>query len=430
MTRHFSMVIALLIAGCTTTVNLTARNVETFPQDVLVTVKDDMGQKTGEIFLGIVQPDKEVMKTFDVKHGGQFTVISRVPRSADIFETTQTVTKSDKDPLNVTIDLKKQGEFLDDATAMQAVSNAFSKLGPNVGAYPVNVSNALRTIWGALIVVTPGQGAKEGIIHQKLNPGQFSKPVTLERFSYPHSEDKQTIKISAKAAASLAASFPLWGSLGFNTSSDSVYEIDWRMEGFGMVEKEEDPNWNYLTAYQKLPPDIKKALTFTMEKNPGSVMMYVNRIYVIEIADLSIKSGARQDFGTKLEAGGVITGTGAYTFSNVQAKNQRYKSVVLNFGGPQFLPVVKISDPISKTPEKSHIYPTWHLYSALEHGKSIKMEEKDKAQSIKALNWLTIKQESEQKGEANLSYEIMFIQPTGIPLHLTTSMVKGLLEGE
>jgi hypothetical protein len=410
--------ITLILSACTTTVNLTAKNVETFPQDVRVVTKDKSGQVDHRLSIGSVNPGGQILKTFDVEKGGEFTVTSRIPRSPDIFETSQTVSRHDPDPLNVTIDLVKQGEFLDDSSAIQTISDSFRKLGPNVGAYPLSTANALQTTLGALIVVTPGSGANEGAVHHKLNPGFFSRATTLTEFRYPDNEDKNSVKISGKSAVNLSSSFPMWGNAGFATSSDSIYEVDWILEGFGMFEKMEENDWNYLSAYNKLRPDIKRALAVTLEKNPGSTIMYVNRIYVVKRAQMTVKQGTKLDATARLDAGSVITGSGVYSFGKQQGQVLRFDESVLNYGGLMFTPVIKITGPKSaeKGQEVFH-YPTWNLNQS-KHPQNTSLTQQEIQNSQIAIDWV------ENKSAPDLEYEMLIVQPSADSYFLTKEMLE------
>jgi hypothetical protein len=95
-----------------TTVNLTIYNLENFDQDVQLAIKDHEDSQSKQIQLGIIPPNKEVKKRFKVRHNGRFVVTSRsCLSSAIIFEETRSVTNTDPDPFDITVNLKQYKNF-------------------------------------------------------------------------------------------------------------------------------------------------------------------------------------------------------------------------------------------------------------------------------------------------------------------------------
>jgi hypothetical protein len=430
MRGHLTVLFLVFFLGCSTTVNLTVHNPEKFQQEIRLALKDSIRTPLNEIHLGTVDPNQERKEIFKVEHGGEFTIISRIPRSADVFSTTRTVTKNDPDPYNLTVNLTKQGEFLDESYALDAINSSFRRLGPNVGAYPVDLNNALETLLGALVVVTPGENGQEGIVHHRLTPGQFSRPVSLEQFRYPSNSDKKTVKLTGKTAAKISSSFPLWGGFGIESDSDTVYEFDWEMNGFGMVQKPEDPNWNYIMGFNNLDHSLKYQLTSTVEKNPGAVIMYINQIYVLKRAELKIKTGTKLTAGSQVDAGSVITFNGVYTFQNSTTENKLFESSVINFGGSRIVTAIKVNTPSSYTPPfnepSSVIYPTWLSGVRTDYQKNIP-DDKNFSTGIlwdtKGTIWL-----DNVKNVPNLEYELLVIEPTASENFLTRDLQGQLLK--
>ena len=91
--------------GCATTVNLTLKNIEDFPQQARITTKDQHGIKENEIEVGVIAAKQaKAIAPFEVKNGGQFQVVSMVPNSGIIFDSPRSVS-GNEDPLNVAMDI-------------------------------------------------------------------------------------------------------------------------------------------------------------------------------------------------------------------------------------------------------------------------------------------------------------------------------------
>ena len=96
-------------------------------------------------------------------------------------------------------------------------------------------------VLGGLLIVTPSADGKDIQAQKVVSPGVLTTANKWDESQYPQTQDTDSVKITTDASATVGASVPLWGSLTSNFSANSVYQVDWDMEGFGIVSKKEDP---------------------------------------------------------------------------------------------------------------------------------------------------------------------------------------------
>ncbi|MEK6622961.1 MAG: hypothetical protein AABZ13_10805 [Planctomycetota bacterium] len=323
--------------GCATTVNLTLKNIEDFPQQARITTKDQHGIKENEIEVGVIAAKQaKAIAPFEVKNGGQFQVVSMVPNSGIIFDSPRSVS-GNEDPLNVAMDIFAAiGSKLDDSKSLQMISDSFKKLGPDLGVYPMKLSEVIKTRFGALLVIPAGEKPNEPLF--TITPAQLGvKEVKLEEVmaAYNATKESNSTKISGSASAQAKSSVPLYGTFGFSFDTNSVYEVAWTLEGFGVIPKVEDPNMHYIKALNQLSSEIKAQLLKVLKDNKGSKLIYVNNMYAIKRASLSVKEGTKVSTGLNANVSNVVTASGVYTFSTSKEMTKDYEAFVLNYWGDE-----------------------------------------------------------------------------------------------
>ncbi len=342
-----------LLVSCSTTVNLTVRNPTEISQIPRVVILSDKGIERETINLGMLEPKQEVPRSMEVKDSWNIVIKSITDKGYGAWESAPITIPKKPDPFPLVVNLGFNGNYLpDDSSSIGQIRNALSDLGPNVGFKPIDIRNALSTWFGSLVVmILPSKEQSEKILYL-VQPSRFSNTTTYDQFIYPSTNSTNEVKVIGKSSAKLAASVPIYGSIGVNVSADNLYNVRWSMNGFGMVTKRDPDKWSYVEAIESLPNNEKKVIHEAMEQNPSAVMLYVNRFYVIRNADFFVKESRKLETGAKLSALSFVTADGAWTFESATESHQLYQDLVLNVGGI-ILPakVVKVKDK-----EGSNIY--------------------------------------------------------------------------
>ena len=326
---------ALLLVACSTTVNLTVKNPTKISQIPRVVISSDKGIEKETINLGKLEPKQDKPWSMKVKDSWNIVVKSNTDKGYGAWESAPYTIPKKPDPFPIVVDLGLNGNYLpDDSRAIEQIRIALSDLGPNVGFRPLDIKNALSTWFGSLVVmILPSQGQPERILYQ-VEPNNFCRSATtLDQFTYPATISTNEVKVIGKSSANLAASVPVYGSIGVNVSADNLYNVQWSMNGFGMVTKRDPDNWSYVEAIESLPDREKKAIQEAMEQNPSAVMLYVNRMYVIKNADFFVRESKKLEAGAKLSVLSFVTADGAWTFENSTTSHQQFQELVLNVGG-------------------------------------------------------------------------------------------------
>jgi hypothetical protein len=335
-----AIALVFAMAGCSTTVKLSVKNDSSYPQRTKVLISDKKGfQESESIELGTIQPSKSIPVTFKVKDGGKFTVEASLPRSGKCFTEVKTVT-GDPDPLAVSVTLDLQGgncDELDEKNAAEVLAQAFGTLGPNRGFAPIPVYNALNSIFGALLVMTPptAQNASS-TVHFILKPGKFAPAIKYGDFRFPTNNLQTKSRFTGSKTVSLAASAPIYGSLGINVESDEVYELSADMTGFGVVHRPGSSKWNYIDAFDGLSKQIKNRVFSAIEENPGAVLMFVDRMYVVKNSTFKVTKAKKLSNGVEASAGSIVTAGGAWTFEGQSATTRLFSDSVVNIDGIVF----------------------------------------------------------------------------------------------
>jgi hypothetical protein len=321
--------------SCHTKVNLTVKNPTEISQIPRVVILSDRGIEKETINLGMLVPKQETPRSMKVKDSWNIVVKSYTDKGYGAWESAPYTIPKKPDPFSIVVNLGFNGNYLpDDSSSIGQIRNALSDLGPNVGFKPIDIRNALPTWFGSLVVmIPPSKEQSEKILYQ-VQPSQFCKPATTyDQFICPSTSSTNEVKVIGKSSANLAANVPVYGSIGVNVSADNLYNVRWSMNGFGMVIKKDPENWSLVKAIESLSDKEKKVIQEAMEQNPGAVMLYVNRFYVIKNADFFVKESRKLETGAKLSVLSFVTADGAWTFDTATESHQQYQDLVLNVGG-------------------------------------------------------------------------------------------------
>ncbi|OJJ16727.1 hypothetical protein BKI52_33000 [marine bacterium AO1-C] len=323
--------LSLVLYGCNTiNVKLTVKNAENFDQQVKVIIKSP---KASEKSFGILEANATDMFTFQANKKSDFEVQSSQPNSPIIFKSGNISISPGVKTFEKTITLKKQGRALDDSKALNTLSASFKRLGPNIGANPLGLGNALKTIIGALVVVETYTNKPPRIL-KIVSPNILGvKVITLNDIAFPPTNESEKVEISGNNAIQAGVDIPLVAKFGFNFSKSSVYQMRWIMRGFGERIKEEDPEKNPAKKIAELNPDDQKEIEKLLAKNDRVKLYYINRYYVLKSAEAFVKKAKKLNTASNFNFSNIVTADGVFTFENSTEENKGYGPVVLNYWG-------------------------------------------------------------------------------------------------
>lgn len=331
---------AVVNAGCATTVNLAVKNADTIPMNVAVDIRNKGGASTGTISVGDIPPGGDGNQTFEVKNGGSFAVSGSVSSGVKVFSGGYITVTGAQDPLEKEIILKSDCREIDDKKALEILSKSFKNLGPDIGAYPLGVKNALNTMIGALVVAKQSNvdskiGASE--ILYTVTPGIFGVYVMmLDDVSFPQTNETQQVLMSGSVSTQVAGSYGPIANFGINWDQSGVYELKWVLRGFGHINKKEDPQKDPVAQFNRLSNDHKNQIKNIIKKNPTAKIYYINRAYVLNRAEMFVKEAKELSAGAEVDAASVIKGSTAYTFKNSTETTNGYGPVVINYWGDEY----------------------------------------------------------------------------------------------
>ena len=241
-TRYFFVPAWLLLLAACHTVRLTVRNVDAVP--ITASVVTDSARPDQSLGMGDIAAGGSKDLTFKIKNNHRFTVAGSLDQ-VQVFKSDQSVPSAAPNPDPISVDLKRTGRILDDQQATQTLQNSFSKMGPDIGFDARDLTDALQTLFGGLLVITPPQqGDTEMTVHFSLTPAQFSNVVAIGDVHTPGDNIDEKIDISSSAAVNIAATVPFLAQLGFTDAQSSVYNVHWNLSGFGFVDKVESPTFS------------------------------------------------------------------------------------------------------------------------------------------------------------------------------------------
>jgi len=323
------------IVGCTTTVKLATTNAEKWPVNVTAMVKDKNGFAKKEIDFGLIQSQQKILlPDFEVDDDGQFDIVANIPGSATIFKEPRSIIgKPDPDAEIITI--YNQGGYADDTKSLNILSNSFQKIGDDIGATPRDLQDALSTVFGAIVVAIPNANDKPGKILRTVTPGQLGVDIAgLSEIPTFQNEESQQVTLSGKAALQAKSNVGPYAAFGGEYNDDSLYTLDWSLRGFGIVQKHDnDQNKQYIIQLKKLAPEVRQDLYNILQDNPSAKLYYINKMYIIRNADLTIKEHKKIQSKADFNAANIATGTGVFSSETVQESKKHYGDVVLNFFG-------------------------------------------------------------------------------------------------
>jgi hypothetical protein len=323
----------VLVVGCKSTVNLTARNYTTIPQNVRVVVKDADGLEKRTLHLGTVSTQGVATVSFKAKEGNQLLTAWGVPGSADLDSDLRSV--GSQDPMNLTIDLTTgSARLLDDREAVAKISSALSLLGPNRGYQPKPLKDALASLYGALIIFTPPkEGESYGLTHYRITPANFSSEIQLGEFEFPDNTKRDSVEITSGSSGNVGVSVPVYGSLEIDTQQEGVYRVKYDLERYGGKERRDPPNWDLTTALTKLAPQTKKELLNVLKLHPDAKGIYVTTLYVVKRAHFEVYKAQKLTTAAKASGASVVTASGAWEFASAMSSVYDLNENVLNYGG-------------------------------------------------------------------------------------------------
>lgn len=328
-------VLSLFLASCTTTVSLNLKNPTDIAQSPRVVVQNDKGVEKETLNLGKLKAKGQLHQDFKVPHSSTVVIRSSNDSGYDVCDLPGQTIPANPDPYPMSVDLCITGNYLpSDSQAMNAIKNALSDLGPNVGFMPVSVRNGLSTWFGALAAIVPASNDHPQKLLYLVQPARFAKKaITFDEFQYPLTVSSKEVQVAGKSSASLSASVPLYGSVGVDTASENLYNLKWSMNGFGAVTKQDAADWSLIDAITSLSDGEKELLYDALNKDKEAILLYINRFYVIKNADFYVKEGKKLATTAKLTASTFLTANGAWSFDSVTEAHQQFQDLVLNVGG-------------------------------------------------------------------------------------------------
>ena len=329
------VVLSALLAACTTTVSLKLKNPTDVAQSPRVIVQNDKGIEKETLNLGKLQPKGELLREFEVPHSSNIVIKSSTDMGYDVCDLPPYSIPTKPDPYTLSVDLCLTGNLLlSDANGIAAIGDALADMGQNIGFTPISVKDGLSTWFGALAVLVPANKDHPQQLLYLIQPARFTgRAITLDEFQYPSSISSRTVQVIGKSSAGVAASVPLYGSIGVDTTSENLYNLEWSMNGYGFKTKVDPNGWSIQKAITSLPTREKKLLYDALNKERDAVLWYVNKIYVIKNADFHVKEGKKLATTAKLTASTFLTTNGAWSFDSSNDSHQQFQELVLNIGG-------------------------------------------------------------------------------------------------
>lgn len=166
-------------------------------------------------------------------------------------------------------------------------------LGPYIGFAPHGVDDA-RQLWFGALVYVPSEArlrddpsARAEVILTPEDFGVGLAPATLVTYSQvtveaPVRVPPATLSDPGTPLLAVATVPPVEGAV------DAV----WRLEGVNEIQRPEGANFNALAALSKLPTEDQARIAERLRADPGSVVIYVNRMDVARASSLRDASGA------------------------------------------------------------------------------------------------------------------------------------------
>jgi hypothetical protein len=312
-------------------VRLTVNNPTPVDLTVDVTKLDDHQMPVGDIPVGpVTKSSTKTVPEFKVNKDGGYTVTANLNSGPQEFQQSNSVI-GQSDPVVATVNLAVNGNSIPaDGSELKKL---FDKMGDDKGFAPRSIGDALNTVLGSLIVYQPPVPPKtEPTILLRLTPQEFSSVMSLNNFSYMQPDDSTDSKVTSNTTTDLASSVPVYGSLAANFAAGTMYEVHAELKGYGWVGKQEEPTWDLSAAIDKLTDNQKKSMCMAM-KEPNAILMYIDQVYALELAQFNVQEMKTLKAGAKASGLSVISGDVAYDFSDSATKNFSVENIALNFSG-------------------------------------------------------------------------------------------------
>jgi hypothetical protein len=323
----------IFVSGCSTTVKFAATNGEKWPVNIIAVVKDKNGSTQKEIDIGLLQTQQTLNQDFEVDNDGQFEIVANKPDSAVIFKERRSVTGK-PDPDHELVTIFNQSITLDETRSLNILSDSFKKLGDDIGASPRDLKDSLETVFGAIVVAIPNANDKPGKILRTVTPVELGvQQATLNDIPIFQNNESQKTTLTGTSALQAKTEIGPYAAFGGQYDLAKLYTLEWNLRGFGIVQKHEDQNRQYVIQLKKLPLEVRQDLYDILHNNSSAKLYYINKMYVIRQADLTIKEHRKVDNKGNFNVANIVTASGVFSndFSNETTKH--YGDVVLNFFG-------------------------------------------------------------------------------------------------
>ncbi len=318
-------------------VNLTINNSTAKTLKVSVQLKKANGLVKQDISVGNLPAGSQKVQMFKVDDNGQYVVSAYIPGSAAVFEEVRTVSSAEPNTITASVELEiSQGIVLDETTSIEALRSAFSRIGPSVGFKPIQVSVALKTIFGGLFLISPPDASNDSKVYFQLTPAQFTNEVSNDAFSYQVNADRIEKTFSTGTNVAAAAAIPVISQFGFDFDKSSAYSLVTEFRDFGFVPKIEQPNVTVASALAALSPPNKSLLCREIAQHPTAKLLYVNKIYAVRNVNFILNKGEKLSTSARAEGSTVITTSGAYKFESANNRTTSFQTFVLNMEGIEF----------------------------------------------------------------------------------------------
>jgi hypothetical protein len=324
----------LLLAGCAKTVDLTVTNPTKLMHTVSVETRGESGITGNTMALGNLAPDNSKESEFKVKPGESFEVTTAIPGDGIDYREKRTVTKSDPDTLKYTVTIKPIGNPITEVN-IDEIRNRLKNLQQGYGLPALGVANALDTMFGALIVLTPSKDQQNARVHMIITPVELGNAMTLKEFQYLDDSESLSLDITTSSAQKLSANFAIYGGFTFSGDAEDVYKLSSDLEGFGQYAKVEKPGFDLS---KQLSADQKRELSVALQDNPGSKLCYINVMWAIKRGATEVYKGVKLSATDNVTAASIITANGAFNFSNVADQKSNYNEIALEFWGEELSP--------------------------------------------------------------------------------------------
>ena len=335
------MLIAVVTAGCTTTVNLAVKNADLIPMNVAVDIKNKAGASTERINVGSIPPGGGGKKTFEVQDGGSFVVSGFVPSGVKVFNGQDVMVAGDKNPFEKRIILKSNYLELDDHKALKILSKSFKRLGADPSAIPLGLETAVENMIGALVVAKPmnnnNKTASPKEVLYTVAPGAFGVyQMSLKDVSFPKTKAIQKVVISGSASEKASSSYGALAHFGNKWDKNGVYELKWVLKGFGQIEKKESAQNDSVTQFSRLSNYHKNQIQNIVDNNSTAKIYFINKAFVMKRAQLFIKKAKKLSAGVVVDEATVVKGSAAYSFRKNTKSKMGYGPVVINYWGDEY----------------------------------------------------------------------------------------------